>query len=299
MDLRSLNIFIEAAELGSFTRTGEKLGYSQPTVSFQIKQLEKELGVQLFDRIGHTVSLTDAGRDALRYAQNICHMSQEMILGSAQRREPNGVLRLGMADSLCAPLITGGFARFREVYPKVSLHVITCDTGALLEALDHNEVDMICTMDDHVYDTNYVIADEEEIGVHFVVSPKNELAGREQVGIEQLLPQPFLLTEKGMSYRCLMDEQLARNSQEIQPVLETGRADLICSLVEENAGIAFLPDYVTEESVRQGRLVRLDVPDFRIVVWKQVLYRREKWVSLEMQAMIDHMEGIRLIGEEA
>ena len=299
MDFRSLNIFIEAAELGSFTRTGEKLGYSQPTVSFQIKQLEKELGVQLFDRIGHTVSLTDAGRDALRYAQNICHMSQEMILGSAQRREPNGVLRLGMADSLCAPLITGGFARFREVYPKVSLHVITCDTGALLEALDHNEVDMICTMDDHVYDTNYVIADEEEIGVHFVVSPKNELAGREQVGIEQLLPQPFLLTEKGMSYRRLMDEQLARNSQEIQPVLETGRADLICSLVEENAGIAFLPDYVTEESVRQGRLVRLDVPDFRIVVWKQVLYRREKWVSLEMQAMIDHMEGIRLIGEEA
>lgn len=299
MDFRSLNIFIEAAELGSFTRTGEKLGYSQPTVSFQIKQLEKELGVQLFDRIGHTVSLTDAGRDALRYAQNICHMSQEMILGSAQRREPNGVLRLGMADSLCAPLITGGFARFREVYPKVSLHVITCDTGALLEALDHNEVDMICTMDDHVYDTNYVIADEEEISVHFVVSPKNELAGREQVGIEQLLPQPFLLTEKGMSYRRLMDEQLARNSQEIQPVLETGRADLICSLVEENAGIAFLPDYVTEESVRQGRLVRLDVPDFRIVVWKQVLYRREKWVSLEMQAMIDHMEGIRLIGEEA
>ena len=299
MDLRSLNIFIEAAELGSFTRTGEKLGYSQPTVSFQIKQLEKELGVQLFDRIGHTVSLTDAGRDALRYAQNICHMSQEMILGSAQRREPNGVLRLGMADSLCAPLITGGFARFREVYPKVSLHVITCDTGALLEALDHNEVDMICTMDDHVYDTNYVIADEEEISVHFVVSPKNELAGREQVGIEQLLPQPFLLTEKGMSYRRLMDEQLARNSQEIQPVLETGRADLICSLVEENAGIAFLPDYVTEESVRQGRLVRLDVPDFRIVVWKQVLYRREKWFSLEMQAMIDYMEGIRLIGEEA
>ena len=71
MDLRSLNIFIEVAELGSFTRAGEKLGYSQPTISFQIKQLEKEMGVTLFDRIGHTVTLTDAGRDALPYAQNI------------------------------------------------------------------------------------------------------------------------------------------------------------------------------------------------------------------------------------
>ena len=68
MDIKVLHIFIEVAELGSFTKAGDKLGYSQPTVSFQIKQLEKELGTSLFDRIGHTVSLTDAGRDALRYA---------------------------------------------------------------------------------------------------------------------------------------------------------------------------------------------------------------------------------------
>ena len=62
MDLRALQIFIEVAELGSFTRAGARLGYSQPTVSFQIRHLEQELGVPLFDRIGHTVSLTDAGR---------------------------------------------------------------------------------------------------------------------------------------------------------------------------------------------------------------------------------------------
>ena len=295
MDLRSLNIFIEVAELGSFTRAGEKLGYSQPTISFQIKQLEKEMGVPLFDRIGHTVSLTDAGRDALSYAQNICHMSQEMVLGTAGRREASGVLRLGMADSLCAPLIAGHFGKFRSAYPKVSLHISTGDTGELLEYLDHNEVDMICTMDDHVYDPNYIIANEEEIGVHFVVSPKNDLAKNESVCIEQLLPQPFLLTEKGMSYRRLMDEKLARNSLEIQPVLETGRADLICALVEEDAGVAFLPDYVTEEGVQQGRLVRLNVTDFQVVVWKQLLYRREKWVSLQMRAMIDHMAQIKLL----
>lgn len=295
MDLRSLNIFIEVAELGSFTKAGEKLGYSQPTISFQIKQLEKEMGVPLFDRIGHTVNLTDAGRDALGYAQHICHISQEMVLGTAGRREACGVLRLGMADSLCAPLIAGHFSKFRSDYPKVSLHISTGDTGELLEYLDHNEVDMICTMDDHVYDPNYVIANEEEIDVHFVTSPRNTLAGKEFVRVEELLTQPFLLTEKGMSYRRLMDEKLARDSREIQPILETGRADLICSLAEENAGIAFLPDYVTEEGVRQGKLVRLNVPDFRVVVWKQLLYRREKWVSLPMRAMIDHMAEIKLI----
>lgn len=294
MDLRALNIFIEVAELGSFTRAGEKLGYSQPTISFQIKQLEKEMGVPLFDRIGHTVSLTDAGKDALSYAQTICHISQEMVLGSAGRREATGLLRLGMADSLCDPLIAGDFGSFRSQYPKVSLQIVTGDTGELLSYLDHNEADMICTIDDRVYDANYLIADEEEIGVRFIASAQSDLASRSEIPVEEVVERPFLLTEKGMSYRRVMDEKLARSSINIHPVLETGRADLICSLVEQDMGIGFLPDYVTEEGVRNGRLVRLNVPDFQVVVWKQLLYRREKWISLPMRAMIDHMTRIRL-----
>lgn len=295
MDIRALNIFMEVAEQGSFTKVGEKLGYSQPTISFQIKQLEKEFGVPLFDRIGHTVSLTDAGRDALRYAQEICHLSQEMLLDTTGQREPSGILRLGMPDSLCEPLIAGQFREFRKRYPKVSLRIITGDTGHLLELLDHNEADMILTLDDHLYNPSYVIVDEEAIPVHFVVSPENNLVQKDMVTIEELLQYPFLLTEKGMSYRRLLDERLARSSLEIRPVLETGRADLICELAEENAGVGFLPDYVTAQSVRKGKLVRLQVQDFRVEVWRQLLYRREKWVSLQMQAMIDHMAGIRLI----
>ena len=294
MDIKALSILMEVAEQGSFPKAGEKLGYSQPTISFQIKQLEKELGVSLFDRIGHTVSLTDAGRDALRYAQDICHLSEEMLLDTTGHREPAGVLRLGMPDSLCEPLIAGHFKAFRNHYPKISLRIFTGDTGQLLSLLDYNQADLILTMDDHLYNPNYVVVDEEPIEVHFVVSPENLLVKQDSVAIEELLQHPFLLTEKGMSYRRLLDERLARSSMEIQPVLETGRADLICALAEENAGIAFLPDYVTAQSVQQGKLVRLNVRDFQVVVWRQLLYRREKWVSLPMQAMIDHISRIRL-----
>ena len=62
-------------------------------------------------------------------------------------------------------------------------------------------------------------------------------------------------------------------------------------------GLSFLPDYVTENMVRAGNLVRLNVPDLQVVVWKQLLYRREKWLSAPMRAMIDHMKGIRLTEE--
>lgn len=294
MDLRSLKIFIEVAELGSFTRAGERLGYSQPTVSFQIKQLEQELGVKLFDRIGHTVSLTDAGRDALDYAQRICQELQEMALTADARREPAGVIRLGMADSLCGPLIAEEFGRFRALYPKISLQVITGGTADLVRLLDHNEVDLVCTLDSHMYHATYVTAAEEKVVVHFVVSSEHPLAARGRVDIGELINEPFLLTEKGVSYGRLLDERLAMHSLQIHPVLELSRTDQLCALVERNVGVGFLPDYVTEAAVKAGTIVRLEVPEFETDVWKQLLYRRDKWVSRPMNVMIKHLSGILL-----
>ena len=294
MDIRSLQIFIEVAELNSFTRAGERLGYSQPTVSFQIRQLEQELGVPLFDRIGHTVSLTEAGQEALRYAQRICNLSREMKTGAQEGSRISGVVRIGMAYSLCFPLIARDFARFRREYPKIDLQIHDAGTGELFRMLDHNEVDLLCTMDSRVFNTAYITADEEAIGAHFVASPENPLANKPIADVEELLAHPFLLTERGMSYRRLMDEKLAQRSLEVRPVLETARADLICGLVAENMGVSFLPDYVTEEHVLQGSLVRLTVPEFRVEVWKQILYRRDKWVSPQMKAMMDHLSRLRL-----
>lgn len=297
MDLKTLNTFIQAAEMHSFTRAGEKLGYSQPTVSFQIRQLEKELGVQLFERIGHTVNLTDEGQDALRYAQQICRMSQEMSLGSEKRREPSGVIRLVMADSLCSPLIVQEFARFRAACPRVCLNVTTAGTGELFRLLDHNEADLVCTLDSHIYNTNYIIANEEKIGVHFVAAACHPLAAKKRLRVDELLSQPFLLTERSMSYTRLLCEQLARRSMEVHPVLEIGSPQLICDLVSENAGISFLPDFVTGKAVADGILTRLPVEDIQVELWKQLLYHRSKWMSLQLQAVIGHLSSIHLNGE--
>ena len=294
MDLRGLEIFIQVAELNSFTKAGEKLGYSQPTVSFQIKQLEQELGVQLFDRVGHTIRLTDEGHDALRYAQKICRMSQEMMLGSCRDVEVRGTVNLGMADSLCTPLITKRFSEFRKHYPYVSICLTSAGTDELFRRLDHNEVDMVCTLDSHIYNTTYVVVNEEKVGVHFVVSAKNSLAGKKMLTIEDLLSQSFILTEKGMSYRRLLDEYMAKHGEEIHPVLEMSSADLICKLVEDDLGISFLPDYVTENAVREKKVVRLEAEGFDVELWKQLLHHRDKWVSGQMEAVMNHLSEILL-----
>lgn len=289
MDLQNLNIFIQVAELKSFTKAGKKLGYSQPTVSFQIKQLEDELGTKLFDRVGHTVSLTENGKEALKYAQTICRMSEEMVKNTGSNQDAGGIVRLGLPDSLCTPFIIKKFRSFRASYPNIFLHVTNAGTDTMFHLLDHNQVDAICTLDSPIYDSNYVLAHEEKIETHFVVSVDDPLAKKEKISINDLIDKPFILTEKGMSYRRLLDERLAKDGLEIQPFLEIGRTDLICDLVAAGAGISFLPDFVTEDAVTDGKIMRISAKGYDIDVWKQLIYRKDKWMSLQMKAIVEHL----------
>lgn len=294
MDLRNLNTFIQTAELNSFTRAAEKLGYSQPTVSFQIKQLEQELGVQLFERIGHTVSLTQKGREVLSYAQRIVQLTNEMSNSGKTEELPEDTLYIGMAESLCQMLIIDEFASFRTQYPQLSLSVTTASTEDLLRLLDHNEVDLICTLDHHLYDVNYHIVSEEKIPAHFICSVNHPLAKKESIDVCELLDQPFMLTEKGMSYRRLMDEQLAKLSLEITPVLQCSNPSQIAQLVEKGQGLSFLPDYVTKPFVEKGTICYLDVHEFNINVWKQIVVHRDKWISASLKAVLNHLSKIQV-----
>ncbi|MBR5004145.1 MAG: LysR family transcriptional regulator [Erysipelotrichaceae bacterium] len=294
MDLRNLNTFIQTAELSSFTRAAEKLGYSQPTISFQIKQLEQELGVQLFERIGHTVSLTQKGREILSYAQRIVQLSDEMSNSGKTEDIPADTLHIGMAESLCQMLIIDEFSTFRQNYPQLSLCVTTASTEDLLKLLDHNEVDLICTMDHHLYDINYQIISEEKIPAHFICSVSHPLAQKQNIDVKELLNEPFMLTEKGMSYRRLMDEQLAKLSLEITPVLEFSNPSQITQLVEQGQGLSFLPDYVTKPFLEKGTICYLDVPEFQIDVWKQIVVHRDKWMSASLKAVLNHLSQIQI-----
>ncbi|MGI6009945.1 MAG: LysR family transcriptional regulator [Ruminococcus sp.] len=287
MDIKNLITFIHVAELNSFTKAGEVLGFSQSTVSFQIKQLETELNAQLFERINHTVLLTEKGREVLNYAHQINKLTQELKDNIQNRKNIAGHARIAMADSLCG-LMLQEFTGFREEYPGIMLNIITAGTEEMFRLLNHNEADLILTLDNHIYNAEYVIAEEEKVGLHFVAGPLCPLVGQPSVSVFQLLSQPFILTEKRMSYRRLLDEKLAEMSLEIQPVLEIGRTDLICSLVEQNIGVAFLPDYETDRRVKEGKLFRLPVNSFEIEVWKQLLYHRDKWVSPQMESLLQY-----------
>lgn len=286
MDIKNLITFIHVAELGSFTRAAEKLGFSQSTVSFQIKQLETELNAQLFERINHTVALTGRGREVLKYAHQITKLTRDMKEDMQDERAASGHVRLAMADSLCNSLLSEDFSSFRAQYPGITLKITAAGTEEMFRLLNHNEADAILTLDNHIYNTEYIIVREEMAKTHFVAGTGCPLCQAGEVSVQELMGQPFILTEKRMSYRRLMDEKLAEMSLEVQPVLEIGSTDLICTLVEQNVGISFLPDYVTARGVESGKMRYLKVADFKIEVWKQLLYHRDKWVSPQLESVL-------------
>ena len=287
MDIKNLTTFIYVAELRSFTKAADRLGFSQSTVSFQIKQLETELSCQLFERINHTVHLTEKGREVLEYAHQINRMTRE-LKDSMKEEVSFGYIRLAMADSLCTSLLSRDFLRFRELYPNISLKIIAAGTEEMFRLMNHNEADAILTLDNHIYNTEYRILREEKVRTFFVAGAGTRIASASSLSIEELLLQPFILTEKGMSYRRLLEESLAELSLEIQPVLEIGSTELICSLVEQGAGISFLPEYVIKDRVKAGTLVCLPVSGLEIHVWKQLLYHRNKWVSPQMERVLKY-----------
>ena len=210
MELRNLITFIHVAELGSFTKAADQLGYSQSTISFQIKQLEDELGCLLFERINHTITLTDRGRELVSYAHQIRALTDEYKENIKNAKEYKGSVHIVTPDSICEELINNYYIDFYKKYPLISIKFTTADTTVMCDMLDHNEADLIITLDSHTYRSDYVIAKEEPISMHFVANAGSKYAKKKNLSINDIMNEPFVLTEFGQGYRRVLDRELAK-----------------------------------------------------------------------------------------
>ena len=289
MELRNLITFIHVAELGSFTKAAEQLGYSQSTISFQIKQLEDELDCLLFERINHTITLTEQGHELVSYAHQVRALTED-FKETLAKEDLRGHLHIVTPDSVCEEMISAHYADFHRKYPSIYIRFSTGDSGNLLHMLDRNEADVIITLDHHLYNKDYVVAKEQKIPMHFVASSESKFAHCKGLSIKDIIGEPFVLTEYGQGYRRVFDRELAKRSLEITPILEIGRTDIINSVIMENDMLSFLPDFVTADLIAEGKLCYLDVVDMNIDIWKQLIYHKNKWLSKSMKTFIEYIK---------
>ena len=290
MELRNLFTFIQVAELGSFTKAAEQLGYSQSTISFQIKQLEDELDCLLFERINHTITLTEKGRELVTYAHQVRSLTENFKESLIKDNDCSGNIHIVTPDSVCEEMIYSHYIDFHNKYPNISIKFTTADTSVMFDMLDHNEADAIITLDSHSYRKDYVIAKEEPLSMHFVTGASSKFAGVKNIKMQDIINEPFILTEYGQGYRRVFDKELAKKSLEITPILEIGRTDIITNIISKSDMISYLPDFVTKDPIKSGELCYLDISDMNIEIWKQLIYHKNKWMSKSLKAFIEYIK---------
>ena len=290
MDIKNLVTYIQVAELSSFTKAGQELGYSQSTISSQIKQLEQELGTTLFDRIGRQIRLTEHGERFVPYAANLLQAAREANSFLALDSAPSGKLRLGTCDSLLADRMPPILLEFTRKYPQVEIVVHTdAQITTLFQMLHRNEIDILYFMDKTVNSPDWIKVLEQPEPVVFVTRPDNPLAQEENISLQRLLEEPLLLTTKDVSYRYELDQLLAAKGLAPHPILEAGDTAVLTELLLQGAGVSFLPRFSVQKYLDRGELCILRPEARPMEIRSQLVYHKNKWVTTQMARFLELM----------
>lgn len=291
MEIRQIQTFVQAARLESFSKAAEMLGYSQSAVTVQIRLLETELDTKLFDRMGKKISLTPQGVRFLEHSNRILYEMERTMLSMREPSELKNPLHIGTIESLCTAKFPSILSKFHFRYPKVNIQITLDSPEKLIRMMEHNELDLIYILDTPRWDGEWVKVLEAAEPIVFVSAVDSEFADQKDLKLQDILGEPFFLTEKNANYRQALDQHLALESRTLKPVLEISDTEFIIKMVERNDGLSFLPYFAVEKFIRNDRLAMLDVRDIDISMYRQIFYHKNKFRTREME------EFIRLVEE--
>ena len=156
--------------------------------------------------------------------------------------------------------------------------------------MENNRLDLIYILDRSRHSSSWNKVLEIEEPIVFVASARSDLAKRRKITMGELQDRPFFLTERNENYRRELDHFLESKGMEITPFLEISNTEFIIKMIERDRGISYLPRFAVKESVDEGRLSILDIPEFQKSLYRQIFYHTNKWKTPEME------EFIRLAG---
>lgn len=287
MEFRQLQMFSVLAEELNFTRTARHVHTVQSNVTRQIKLLEAELGVQLFDRLGRRVVLTEAGRKFQPFAIQALNVIDEGKRAVETNAEPSGRLRIGAPESVLTYRLPAIINRARERFPRIEL-VFTPHVGASVFAdLDAGKIDFAFHMCDAAPTSMFRSTKLYREKIVLVTHRENALARYASVKPADLSDHNLLLTENGCAYRSKFDRVLANHSVRPRHVTEFSSVEAIKKCVAGGMGIALLPAITLAAELRQSQLTALRWRGPSLDVTTRLTWHQDKWVSSAMSLFHD------------
>lgn len=287
MELRQLRYFVSVAENLSFSEASKVLYITQSTLSQQIKQLEHELGTQLFIRTSHSVALTEAGKELLPYAKNTIYDAEMCAARVADLNKLSaGSLNIGVTYSF-SPILTETLISFMKLYPGIKLNILYRPMSELMELLSQRTLDFVLAfkptrplegVESHILFQNYLSV---------IVRDTHSLAKKDRITLAELAAYDLALPSKGLQARNAF-EFIKSPADKFRVRIELNEVNILLDLIRRTDLVSVLAE-ATIHNESGVRAIPIDIADNEMAGCVHIL--KDSYRKRSMQ------EFLRLLGE--
>ena len=285
--LRQLEVFAEVLKSGSTTQASVMLALSQSAVSAALTDLEGQLGVQLFDRVGKRLVVNEHGR--LLYPRALALLEQTTEIEQLFR-EDNGAIRVYASSTIGNYILPAMIARYRHDFPDLPLELSVGNSQDVINAVLDFRVD-IGLIEGPCHSTEIISEPWLEDELVVFAAPSSPLT-KGPVTLEQLAASPWILRERGSGTRELVDYLLLSHLPRFQMAMELGNSEAIKHAVRHGLGISCLSRRVIAEQLQAGTLSEVPVPLPRLVrkLWR--VHHRQKHISNSITRFLHYSDQV-------
>lgn len=279
MNLHHLRIFHTVAQRRSITAAAGDLLLSQPAVSLQIKALERELGLPLFERGGARLRLTQAGEMLDRSAASMLHAKDEVERSIAELRDgTRGRLLLGAGATGGMYVLPRILQAYRRLWPDTEIQLHMGSTDHLLDRIVQNALDVVLVggpIEDRRFEVEPVCADE----LVLIAAPSHPIASVARVTLREVANVPFIVPEGGSRTRLLVERRFREAGVPLRIAMQLPGTEGVKRGVEAGLGIGMVSGYAIEAECATGVLRRVPIDGWTVLRTMNLVYRGQKYFS--------------------
>lgn len=288
--LRQLRTFKKVADLSSFSLAAHELRLSQPSVSYQVKELEESLGLPLLDRLGKRVQLTEAGTVFYSYARRALDVLDEASVALEEMRGiKRGNLRVGASTTVGIYLLPAALGAFKKLHPGLVISLEIGTRTRVQEQVLRSELDL-AVIGPALKDPELAILPFISDELVVVAPAGHSLAGRRGLILKDLEEQPFVMREPASGSRWSFEKAARKAGAKLTVAMELGSNGAIKHAVESGLGLAVISRYACALELASGRLVELDVRGFPIRRDWHIVHLRRRRLPSSVLAFIDFLK---------
>ncbi len=279
MDVRDLQVFLSVSRHLNFTRAGEELHVSQPSISVRIAALQNELGSKLFEHIGKRVVLTEAGKVLVPYATKVIAALDDARQAITELQGlQRGSLSIGASTTPGMYILPTIIADFKRIYPKVEVKLRIRDTRRIADAIAGNEFD-IGFVGGNVVSNDVEVLTWRTDEIVLIVPSSHEFAHRRKLKMADLMNENFVVREPGSATRATISSELGKREIQLNAIGEMENPESIKRAVQSGLGIAFISRFAVETELKHRSLIAVGVSGIEIERELKIVYRKDKHLS--------------------